>query len=67
MRNVAGGRAENWSILRHLISKGGSQYARLVLNLPIRDCTSGFKCFRRQALAALDLDGVKSNGYAFQV
>ncbi len=66
-RNVPGGRAENWSILRHLISKGGSQYARLLLNLPIRDCTSGFKCFRRQALAALDLDSVKSNGYAFQV
>ena len=39
----------------------------LVLDLPIQDCTAGFKCFRRETLEALDLDGVKSNGYGFQV
>jgi len=66
-RNVPGGRAENWSLLRHAISKGGSLYARLVLGLPIKDCTSGFKCFRREALEAIDLDRVVSNGYGFQV
>lgn len=66
-RNVPGGRAENWSPLRHLISKGGSYYARLLLWLPIRDCTSGFKCFRRAALEVLDLPSIRSNGYAFQV
>ena len=66
-RNVPGGRAENWSPLRHLISKGGSLYARCLLGLPVRDCTSGFKCFRREVLAALDLDAVRSNGYSFQV
>ena len=66
-RNIVGGRAENWSALRHFISKGGSVYARLLLRLPIHDCTSGFKCFRRSALALLDLDALKSNGYAFQV
>ncbi len=66
-RNIPGGRAENWSPLRHLISKGGSLYARTLLGLPIKDCTSGFKCFRREALQAIDLDGVVSNGYGFQV
>ncbi len=66
-RNVPGGRAEHWSLLRHAISRGGSLYARLLLGLPIKDCTSGFKCFRREALAAIDLDRVASNGYGFQV
>ncbi len=66
-RNVPGGRAVGWSPLRHLISKGGSLYARLLLGLPIHDCTSGFKCFRRSALEVLDLDALRSNGYAFQV
>ena len=66
-RNVPGGRAVNWSPWRHLISKGGSLYTRLLLGLPIRDCTSGFKCFRRRALEALDLDALQSSGYAFQV
>lgn len=66
-RNVPGGRAVDWSLLRTIISKGGSLYARLLLRLPIRDCTSGFKCFRSTVLAALDLTEVRSNGYAFQV
>jgi dolichol-phosphate mannosyltransferase len=46
-RNVPGGRAEDWSPLRRLMSKGGSFYARTLLKLPIRDCTGGSKCFRR--------------------
>ncbi len=66
-RNVPGGRIIGWSPLRHVISKGGSLYARFVLGLPIRDCTSGFKCFRRAVLEALDLDALRANGYAFQV
>jgi dolichol-phosphate mannosyltransferase len=66
-RNVPGGRVIGWSALRQLISKGGSLYARLLLGLPIRDCTSGFKCFRRSALEAIDLGSIHSNGYAFQV
>jgi len=66
-RAVSGGRVENWSPLRHLISKGGSLYARTLLSLPIKDCTGGFKVFHREALAALDLGRVRSNGYAFQV
>lgn len=66
-RNVPGGRVEHWPLLRRLISKGGSLYTRLLLGLPVSDCTSGFKCFRREALEALDLDRLQSNGYAFQV
>lgn len=66
-RNVPGGGVVAWSPLRQAISRGGSLYARRLLGLPIRDCTSGFKCFRREVLASLDLDGVRSNGYGFQV
>ena len=66
-RNVPGGQVEGWSWLRQLISRGGSLYARLLLGLSVQDCTSGFKCFRREALARLSLDQVRSNGYAFQV
>ncbi len=66
-RNVPGGRVENWSPVRNAISKGGSLYARIVLGLPIKDCTGGFKCFRREALTALDLNGVRSTGFGFQV
>ena len=66
-RKVAGGRVIGWSLLRRLVSEGGSVYARLLLGLPIKDCTSGFKCLRRTALEALDLMKVRSNGYAFLV
>lgn len=66
-RNVAGGRVENWSWKRNLISKGGSLYARAILGMPVNDCTGGFKCFSAEALRKLDLDSIRSNGYAFQV
>ena len=66
-RWVAGGGTVNWSLVRTLISRGGSLYAGSLLGLPIRDLTGGFKCFRRRVLAALDLDAITSNGYAFQV
>jgi dolichol-phosphate mannosyltransferase len=66
-RNVPGGQVIGWSPLRHVISRGGSLFARLMLNLPMHDCTSGFKCFTHSALSHLDLDALRSNGYAFQV
>lgn len=66
-RYVPGGQAVDWSLLRRCISRGGSLWARLVLGLPVHDATSGFKCFRRRALEVLDLDAIRSNGYAFQV
>jgi dolichol-phosphate mannosyltransferase len=46
---------------------GASLYTRLITGMPLRDCTSGFKCFRRQVLAAIDLDKIQSDGYSFQI
>jgi dolichol-phosphate mannosyltransferase len=66
-RYVSGGGVSDWGLLRRLVSEGGSAYARLVLGLPIRDLTGGFKCFRREVLEAIHFDGVRSRGYAFQV
>jgi dolichol-phosphate mannosyltransferase len=66
-RNIPGGAVVGWSAIRRMISRGGSLYTRLILSLPVHDCTSGFKCFRREALLALDLGKVRANGYGFQV
>jgi dolichol-phosphate mannosyltransferase len=66
-RWVPGGGTRNWSFLRTFISRGGSIYSRAILGVPVHDLTSGFKCFSRRVLEHLDLDTVRSNGYAFQV
>jgi dolichol-phosphate mannosyltransferase len=66
-RYVRGGGVTDWGLLRRVISEGGSTYARLVLGLHVRDLTGGFKCFRREVLEAIRFDGVRSQGYAFQV
>jgi dolichol-phosphate mannosyltransferase len=66
-RYVPGGGVTDWGLLRRFISEGGSTYARLVLGLRVRDLTGGFKCFRREVLEATHFDGVRSQGYAFQV
>jgi dolichol-phosphate mannosyltransferase len=66
-RYVPGGGVTDWGPLRRAISRGGSAYARLVLGVGVRDLTGGFKCFRREVLEAIDLDAVRSRGYAFQV
>jgi dolichol-phosphate mannosyltransferase len=66
-RYVPGGGVTDWGLLRRFISEGGSTYARLVLGLRVRDLTGGFKCFRREVLEAIHFDGVRSQGYAFQV
>ena len=57
----------NWPISRLLLSLAANLYARWVTGLPLTDSTGGFKCFRREVLAAIDLDNVRSNGYAFQI
>ena len=66
-RYVPGGGVTEWGQMRRFISRGGSAYARMVLDLPIRDLTGGFKCFRREVLEAIDLDTIEARGYAFQV
>jgi dolichol-phosphate mannosyltransferase len=66
-RYVSGGRVMDWGPRRVAISRWGSRYARAVLGLGVHDMTSGFKCWRRATLEAIDLDSVGSRGYAFQV
>jgi dolichol-phosphate mannosyltransferase len=57
----------NWPIGRLLLSYFANLYARGVTGLPMYDATAGFKCFRREVLEAIDLQAVRSNGYAFQI
>ena len=66
-RWVPGGGVRNWPLHRSLLSRGGSLYARTMLDLPIRDVTGGFRAFRRSTLVQLDLGDVASAGYCFQV
>ena len=66
-RYVRGITVVNWSLNRLLISYFGNAYARRVTGMPIRDATSGFKCWRQAALRAVDPDRVRSNGYSFQI
>jgi dolichol-phosphate mannosyltransferase len=66
-RYVPGGGVVDWGLLRRVVSEGGSTYARIVLGLKVKDLTGGFKCFRREVLEEIHFDGVRSQGYAFQV
>jgi dolichol-phosphate mannosyltransferase len=66
-RYIEGGGTVNWGIGRQVISRAGSLYARTILGVGVRDLTSGFICYRRHTLEALDLDAVDSNGYSFQI
>jgi len=66
-RYVAGGGTRNWGLLRRAISRFGSLYAQLLLGLPVRDLTGGFKCYRRAVLETIRLERISSKGYAFQV
>ena len=66
-RWVPGGSVVNWPLRRKLLSQGGNTYSRLALGVPIRDITGGYRAFRRATLEGLDLAGVASAGYCFQV
>jgi len=66
-RYVKGGGTRNWGLLRRIVSRGGSLYAQVVLGVRIHDLTGGFKCFRRRVLETIDLDAVRTKGYAFQI
>lgn len=60
-------RVINWPLKRLMLSMGAAQYVRIITGMPITDPTGGFKCFRRRALQAIDLEAVRSNGYSFQI
>ena len=66
-RYVRGVCVVNWPMSRLLLSYFAHIYARAVTGMPVADATGGFKCFRREVLASIDLDGIRSEGYAFQI
>lgn len=66
-RYINGVRVLNWPMSRLLLSFFASVYTRIIIGMPIKDATGGFKCFRRSVLEAIDLDKVRSNGYSFQI
>ena len=66
-RWVPGGRVVNWPRSRKVLSRGGNAYARLLLGLPLRDATGGFRAYRREVLDAVATGAVASQGYCFQV
>jgi len=66
-RYVSGGEVRNWPAHREWLSRGGNLYSRVALGISIRDVTAGYRAFRRQVLAELDLGTVSSQGYCFQI
>jgi dolichol-phosphate mannosyltransferase len=66
-RYVPGGRIENWPARRRMLSAFANRYIRAITKLTIRDCTSGFRCWRRAALEQLPLGSIRSDGYSFIV
>jgi dolichol-phosphate mannosyltransferase len=66
-RYIPGGAIVNWPLRRKLLSRFANTYIRLVTGLTPHDCTSGYRCWRREALAALPLDQFGANGYSFLV
>ena len=66
-RWMAGGSVINWPFHRRFISKLGTRYASIILNLNCRDLTSGYRVLPIQLLKALDLNGIRTNGYGFQI
>ncbi len=66
-RWVPGGAVVDWPFSRKLLSRGGNAYTRLALRIPLRDATGGFRAYRRSVLEKMDLHGVHSQGYCFQV
>jgi dolichol-phosphate mannosyltransferase len=66
-RYVPGGTLRNWPVHRVLLSAFANRYVRAITRLPVHDCTSGFRCWRRELLERLPLDRIVSDGYVFQV
>lgn len=66
-RYVPGGKIENWPLDRHIYSKGGAIYTRLITFMPVKDPTAGFICYTRRVLEAINFNEIKFVGYAFQI
>jgi len=66
-RYVPGGSIPNWSRRRQALSRWGNRYASFLLGLPVHDATAGYRAYRADTLAKLDLDAVRADGYGFQI
>lgn len=66
-RYLTGVNVINWPLSRLVLSLGANWYTRTITGMPVQDCTSGFKCFRRQVLEKIDLNRISSDGYSFQI
>jgi dolichol-phosphate mannosyltransferase len=66
-RWVPGGKVVNWPRSREVLSRGGTLYTRMSIGLPLRDATGGYRAYRREVLEKIELDGVASQGYCFQI
>jgi len=66
-RYISGVNVVNWPMSRLLISYFGNLYARIMAGIPVKDCTGGYKCFRREVIENIDLSTIDSSGYSFQV
>jgi dolichol-phosphate mannosyltransferase len=66
-RWVRGGTVINWPWHRLVLSRGGNTYARLVLGMPVKDATGGYRAYRMPVLVKIDVEAVASQGYCFQV
>lgn len=66
-RYIPGGAVSGWSLWRRVMSRGANAYARIMLGLPVKDATSGFRAFNREAAAAVSEAGLPAKGFEFQV
>lgn len=66
-RYVPGGKTKNWPAHRQILSRGANLYTRLILGTRVKDITAGYRAYRREALQRLNLEGIDSKGYVFQV
>lgn len=66
-RYVPGGKTKNWPLHRQILSRGANLYTRLILGTKVKDITAGYRAYRREALQKLNLEGIGSKGYVFQV
>ncbi len=66
-RYVKGGNVSNWDMKRILLSYFASIYVRMILWIPVKDTTAGFKCYKRKVLESIELDKIRFMGYAFQI
>ncbi|MBI2428801.1 MAG: polyprenol monophosphomannose synthase [Ignavibacteriales bacterium] len=66
-RYIKGVNVVNWPMKRLILSYSANIYTRVITGMPVHDATAGFKCYKRKVLETIDLDSIRSNGYAFQI